>query len=135
MVIDSSADAPRDARLLSPTFVYRDINQIPGTGQSLSVGARGNPALAVMQPFDNRMFVTGVIAGGAGLTSLVPLVEDTNEILSSSFASLITKLARDVVLVGQPAGSTTGASTSIRPCPERSGAAGNRSRCRWLSLS
>ncbi len=107
IVLDSSADAPHDGPLLSPTFVYRDINQVLGTGQSLSIGALGTPALSVAQPFDNRMFVTGVLAGGTGLTSLVPLTEGSVETLSSSFASLVTKVARDVVLVGQPAGQTS----------------------------
>ncbi len=104
---DGSGDADADAPLLSPTFVFRDINQVLATGQSLSVGALGTPTLSLTQPYDNTMFVTGVVAGGAGLTSLSPLVEGNVETMSSSFASLITKLARDVVLVGQPAGKTS----------------------------
>ncbi len=104
---DASGDADADAPLLSPTFVFRDINQVLATGQSLSVGALGTPTLSLTQPYDNTMFVTGVIAGGSGLTSLSPLVEGSVETMSSSFASLITKLARDVVLVGQPAGKTS----------------------------
>ena len=56
----TATDAPvADGSLLSPTFVYRDINHVLGTGQSLSVGAVGSPALSTMQPFDNRMFATG----------------------------------------------------------------------------
>ncbi|MCA9587167.1 MAG: hypothetical protein KC657_17685 [Myxococcales bacterium] len=103
--LDALTDA--DASLLAPGFVYRDINHVLGTGQSLSVGSQGTPVLSTAQPFDNQMFVTGVIAGGAGLTSFVPLVEGPRETLSSAFASLVTKLARDVVLVGQPAGQTS----------------------------
>jgi len=37
----------------------------------------------------------------------LPLTEGSVETLSSSFASLVTKVARDVVLVGQPAGQTS----------------------------
>jgi lysophospholipase L1-like esterase len=101
------ADAAPDASLLAPGFVYRDINHVLGTGQSLSVGSQGTPTLSTTQPYDNQMFVTGVIAGGAGLTSFVPLVEGARETLSSAFASSITKLARDVLLVGQPVGQTS----------------------------
>jgi hypothetical protein len=101
-----AADAA-DASLLAPGFVHRDVNHVLGTGQSLSVGSQGVPALSAMQPYDNLRFVTGVIAGGAGLTSFVPLTEGTTETLSSAFANLVTKMARDVVLVGQPAGKTS----------------------------
>ena len=104
--IEDAADAA-DASLLSPTFVHRDINHVLGTGQSLSVGAVGSPALSTTQPYDNTMFVTGVIAGGTGLTSFEPLVEATVETMSSSFASLVTKMARDQILIGQPAGKTS----------------------------
>ncbi|HSO35228.1 MAG TPA: hypothetical protein VLT33_22020 [Labilithrix sp.] len=109
IVLDSSSDAELDgdAPLLSPTFVHRDINQVLATGQSLSVGALGTPALSTTQPYDNTMFVTGVLAGGVGLTSFKPLVEANVETMSSSFASLITKMAREVILVGQPAGKTS----------------------------
>ena len=41
------------------------------------------------------------------LTSFRPLVEETVETMSSSFANHVTKAARDVVLVGQPAGKTS----------------------------
>jgi lysophospholipase L1-like esterase len=40
------------------------------------------------------MFGTGVLAGSAGLTSFVPLVERNVETMSSSFASQITKQTR-----------------------------------------
>jgi hypothetical protein len=44
-----------------------------------------------MQPYDNKMFNTGVrVTGGANLTQLLPLVEATLETMSSSFASLVT---------------------------------------------
>jgi hypothetical protein len=103
----SDATTDPDAPLLSPTFVYRDINHVLATGQSLSVGALGTPTLSTAQPYANTMFVTGVITGGTGLTSFVPLVEGSVETMSSSFASLVTKMARDVVLVGQPVGKTS----------------------------
>jgi hypothetical protein len=95
-----------DASLLSPTFVYRDINHVLSTGQSLSVGATST-AVTLTQPYANTTFVTGVQSGGTGLTSFVPLKETTVETMSSSFASLVTKMARETVLVGQPAGQTS----------------------------
>lgn len=105
---DASLDADAaDASLLAPGFVYRDINHVLGTGQSLSVGSQGTPTLSTMQPYDNLRFVTGVIAGGTGLTSFVPLVEGNTETLSSSFANLVTKMAREEILLGQPAGKTS----------------------------
>jgi hypothetical protein len=96
-----------DASLLAPGFVYRDINHVLGTGQSLSVGTLGTPVLSLTQPYANITFVTGVLSGGAGLTSFIPLVEKTVETHSSSFANLITMMARDVILVGAPAGQTS----------------------------
>lgn len=89
---------------LRPAIRHRDINHILGTGQSLSVGAAGAPALSTMQPYANLMFNTGVLAGGANLTALVPLVESGVETPSSSMANLVTRMARDEVFVGLPAG-------------------------------
>ena len=108
-VADSSSDVNTnpDASLLSPTFVYRDINQVLATGQSLSVGALGTPTLSITQPYANTMFVTGVMTDNSSLSAFVPLVEGTVETMSSAFASLVTKLAREVVLVGQPTGRTS----------------------------
>ncbi|MEA2749566.1 MAG: hypothetical protein QOI41_3709 [Myxococcales bacterium] len=96
-----------DASLLAPGFVYRDVNHVLGTGQSLSVGTLGTPVLSLTQPYANVTFVTGVLSGGTGLTSFIPLVEKTVETHSSSFANLITMMARDVILVGAPAGQTS----------------------------
>ena len=116
---DVVVDAPREAdafvSTLSPDFVYRDVNQVLGTGQSLSVGTLGSPVLTTTQPYSNLMFVTGVMAESAGLTSFLPLVEgdlipgtgSRVETMSSSFANLVTKVARNVILVGQPAGQTS----------------------------
>jgi hypothetical protein len=106
-------DADADAAV--PVLPYFDLNQILSTGQSLSVGAQGVPPLTTTQPYDNKMFVTGVMAGATGLTSLVPLVEGdvipgSNvpvETMSSSLADLVTKLAREQSLLGQPDGKRT----------------------------
>jgi hypothetical protein len=107
------ADAPDTG--LSPTFVYRSINHILSTGQSLSVGSTGTPPLSTTQPFENLMFSTGTNAGGANLTKLVPLTEGrvdggTNpnqETMSSGLANLVTKMAREELLIHQPAGQTS----------------------------
>ena len=104
----SLQDAPiGDGSLLDPSFVYRDINHVLGTGQSLSIGTLGTPVLSLAQPYANTTFVTGPLSGGTGLTSFIPLVEKDLETHSSSFANEVTMLARDVVLVGQPAGRTS----------------------------
>ncbi len=111
VVSESASDAlddALDASLLSPGFVYRDINQVLGTGQSLSVGVEGVPTLSTMQPYANTMFIGGVMSGSAvQLASFSPLMEGLVETLSSSFANLVTKEARETVLVGQPAGKTS----------------------------
>jgi len=110
---DSAADAAADARdaadgsLLSPTFVYRDINAILSTGQSLSTGAGGTPTLSTTQPYANLKFPGGPLNTSAGLTSFVPLVEDNDETMSSGLANLVTKMAREEVLVGQPAAQSS----------------------------
>ena len=77
-----------------PAFHYFDINHILSTGQSLSVGAVGNPPLSLSQPFMNRMFNTGVLAGGAGLTGMLPLTENGVETMSAGMANLIARMAR-----------------------------------------
>ncbi len=95
--VDSSVDASIDAEVdAGPPFVLTtyDINHILGTGQSLSVGARGTPAVTLTQPYDNVMFNKGVIAGGTGLTSFVDLVEGPSvETFESAFANEISSLA------------------------------------------
>jgi hypothetical protein len=97
---------------LSPSFVYRDLNHVLSTGQSLSVGATGSPPLSTKQPYANVMFAQGVIPGGTGLTAFSPLVEGTSagfpvETMSAGLANMITKMAREVLLVGQPDGKTS----------------------------
>ncbi len=100
---------------LSPAFVHYDVNHVLGTGQSLSVGAVGGPVLSTTQPYANLMFSTGVRTSTTNLDASAPLVEGspinaTNtavETLSSGFANLVTKMAREELLVGQPAGKTS----------------------------
>lgn len=70
------------------------LHHVLGTGQSLASGSGGTPPLSTSQPYDNRMFGTGVLAGGTGLTTFVPLVERGVETMSSSFASQVTRLTR-----------------------------------------
>lgn len=74
---------------------HEALHHVLGTGQSLASGVGGSPPLSSTQPFENRMFDRGVLAGGANLTSFVPLVERGVETMSSGFANLVTKLARD----------------------------------------
>lgn len=101
-------DATLDARKVSPTYVFKDINHVLGTGQSLSVGSQGAPVLSTAQPYANLTFNTGVLSGGANLTSFIPLVEGSSapqvETLSSAFANLVTKIAREDLLVEEPQG-------------------------------
>jgi hypothetical protein len=110
---DAAADAD-DNPVLSPTFVYRDINHILSTGQSLSVGAAGTPPLSTTQPYQNLMFSTGVISAATGLTAFAPLIEGTSaapnagvETMSAGLVNLVTKIARETLLVGQPQGKTS----------------------------
>ncbi len=90
-------------------LAYRDINHVLSTGQSLSVGVGGPPALSVTQPYDNVMFAGG-IAAVFNLTSFAPLVEGVNplaETMSSGFANYVTQMAHDEVLLYQPMGERT----------------------------
>jgi hypothetical protein len=90
-------------------LTYYDVNQVLSTGQSLSVGAQGAPALSTEQPYDNLMFSGGVAATTA-LTEFAPLVEGVDpavETMSSAFANFVTQMARDEVLVSQPVGEQT----------------------------
>lgn len=74
--------------------VPNEINHVLGTGQSLSLGAMGTPALTKEQPYDNLMFDTGLEAPGTP-RGLVPLVESNTflgvpvETPSSSFANFV----------------------------------------------
>lgn len=98
-----------DASRKSP-YVHRDVNHILSTGQSLSVGAVGSPPLSTTQPYANTMFSRGVMPGATMLTAFAPLTEGTPpggvgpnvETMSSGLANLVTKMAREELLVGQP---------------------------------
>ena len=108
---------------LDPAYQHFDINHVLSTGQSNSVANSGTPVLSTTQPYANLMFNVGVMTGGncSGQgcttyqtpTSLVPLVEGDQffnyqvETASSGIANEITKIARSVYLVGQPAGRTS----------------------------
>lgn len=85
---------------MKPAFPFLAVNHLLCTGQSLSIGSGGTPALSLEQPFKNQMFSAGVIPGGTGLTALAPLVEAKVETMSSGLANLVTQLARDEVLKG-----------------------------------
>lgn len=79
---------------IASTFKAYDFDFVLSTGQSLSVGAQGTPALSTSQPDKNVMFNTGVIAGGTNLTSFVPLVETNVETMSSGLANHISADAK-----------------------------------------
>ncbi len=57
------------------------LNHILSTGQSLALGHNGSPALTTVQPYNNKM-----LSGN----SLVPLVENGVETISSAMANFIT---------------------------------------------
>ncbi|MBX3190531.1 MAG: hypothetical protein KF819_26255 [Labilithrix sp.] len=85
---------PREEDASAPPPARSAIHHVLSTGQSLAVGAGGEPALSLAQPFANRMFDRGVMPGGEDLLRFVPLVEATTETMSSSFANLVTQLSR-----------------------------------------
>lgn len=102
----------RRPMVLSPSFVFRDINHVLVSGQSLSTGGQGMPPLSTSQPYNNVMFNTGVRAGSI-VSSFVPLVESTatpedltseGETIASSMSSLVTKIAREQLLSAQSEG-------------------------------
>lgn len=86
------ADAARGRHTRGPSFVARDVNHVLATGQSLSVGVCGAPALTTAQPFHNLMLEPGVMRGGARSRRFVPLVEGDVETMSSAFADLVSWL-------------------------------------------
>lgn len=67
------------------------LHHILGTGQSLSVGACGNPPLSIQAEFNNKMFPKGPVSG-TDLSALVPLCEVGIETMSSGLASLVSQL-------------------------------------------
>lgn len=91
--IDAATAAVTPSR--SPAPSRYDVNHVLSTGQSLSVGAAGVPALTKVQPYANLMFAPGVMPGGEHLTRFVPLQESGLETMSSAFANLVARLARE----------------------------------------
>ena len=70
---------------IGPVDVPRGyLNHILSTGQSLSIGLNGSPALTTTQPYSN------VMLNGSSLT---PLVESSVETMSSAMANSITSQA------------------------------------------
>lgn len=65
------------------------INEIISTGQSLSVGVGGSPALSTTQPYENVM-LTGAGGGMGAGSSFTPLVESSVETMGSALANTIT---------------------------------------------
>lgn len=103
-----AGDAAPDAR--PPlAFTHADLNHVLACGGSTAIGSLGSPPVSLTQPYDNKMFSTGVMAGSEGLDTLVPLTEGDTidnseqppvETMSSGFANLATKLAREDLLFG-----------------------------------
>jgi hypothetical protein len=89
---------------LDPGYSYRAINHVLQTGQSLALGQYGTPVTSTTQPYANLMFNAGVICGGTGITSFVPLVESGVETMAASMTALVTKISREQLLTGQPDG-------------------------------
>lgn len=86
-------------------FEYFSLNQILVTGQSLSLGTFGAPALSTTQPYANKMFDQGPCYRDA--QTLVPLVESAQESPNSALANAITKLAEDHVFKSRSAPENT----------------------------
>lgn len=93
---------------LDPSYQHFARNYVLCTGQSLSVGAVGAPALSLEQPYDNQMFVGGVLTPDTAeaRASFVPLVERNVETMESGFANRAHELATPLL--------------AMRPAEERS---------------
>ncbi len=160
VIVDSGYDSGWDSGWdagppspLSPNYVHYDINHVLSTGQSNSVANGARPPLSLTQPYDNVMFDTGVMTSntcdGTGCkgytvpTNFVPLVEgdhffqDVNykvETANSAMANQVTKLSREIFLVGQPKTSETllmslhGRSGAVYTCVRKGG-------CSWISAT
>lgn len=118
--IDSSLTTPEpDAGTLNPVVLF-DINQILSTGQSNSVANGATPVLTKSQPYNNKMFNTGVMPASAGScdgdgctgysnpVGFLPLVEGDSflnfpvETMSSGLANQASRMAQDVIFNGKP---------------------------------
>src|SRR5687768_7824449 len=71
----SMIDPPRPRGEQRSTFTRYDVNHVLMTGQSLSVGFKGEPHLTKTQPYKNKSFMSGVIGDAYGLNSWMPLIE------------------------------------------------------------
>jgi len=153
--VDSGYDSGYDSgppSPLSPAYVHYDISHVLATGQSNSIANGGRPPLSTTQPYDNLMFDTGVMTsnncpsndgckGYTTPTNFIPLVEgdrfwnDVNyvvETANSGLANEVTKLSREIYLVGRPQTSETllmslhGRSGYPYPCIRKGG-------CTWIN--
>lgn len=100
-IVDAAADVDAIAHDgLDPSYQHFSRNYVLCTGQSLSVGAVGAPALSVEQPYDNQMFVGGVLTPdtAAARTSFVPLIEQDVETMESGFANRAHELATPLLV-------------------------------------
>lgn len=75
------------ARALAPP-PYQ-LNHILGTGQSLALGTSGSPVLSTSQPYANVMFFGGSV-NPVNQLSLVPLIETSEESMSSGLGNAVT---------------------------------------------
>lgn len=75
----------------TPTASYNPNvwHQIVSTGQSLSVGANGAPALSVTQPYNNKML-------NSGLTAFTPLIEPATSTGGSNSESISSAMANSI---------------------------------------
>lgn len=106
MALDQRGGLRGDFR---PNYLGADINHIVITGQSLSVGDWGGPALSTTQPYGNIQFIGG---GSDNMGEFVPLVEpcyrdvilkhgssgdgeSTVETMASGMANLVSALVYD----------------------------------------
>lgn len=93
------------AQSTSPEFAIGGWTCIPVYGQSLSIGSQGQPAISLVQPYQNLTFIGGVKATtGADVAATKPLVEDDKtedagaggvhgETVCSSMANHLVRLA------------------------------------------
>src|SRR5258708_871587 len=89
----------------APIFASAFFYHILSTGQSLSIGYLGSPALTITQPYNNKMLTGSSIP-------LIPLVEGNNnfESMSSSMANSITSAVAgndyDIIVTRHGVGAT-----------------------------
>ncbi|HBV2088844.1 TPA: hypothetical protein MDR36_001494 [Klebsiella quasipneumoniae] len=78
--IEATGNIPIKSELKPLPFelrpVAKSMNIMHGYGQSLSVGAQGNPVLSTTQPYSNLTFASGPRGYNRDYSALSPLVED-----------------------------------------------------------